>query len=121
MITLEQQKKGSDLMENLIRKSWESEDFKKDLINNPAATIKSFTNNASLNSMKILVEDQSDSNFIFINIPKKLNFESIELTDEQLEIVSGGEILASVGVGALIVGAGLAGAALGYGICAAID
>ena len=36
------------------------------------------------------MEDQSDSNKIYLNIPQKIDFENLELSEEQLEKVAGG-------------------------------
>ena len=48
---------------------------------------------------KIVVEDQTESNVIYINIPQKVNIDEFELTEEQLETVSGGVAwLAVIGV-----------------------
>ena len=36
---------------------------------------------------------QTDHNYTYVNIPPKPNFEDMELTDEQLEQVAGGEVI----------------------------
>ncbi|MCK8496019.1 class IIb bacteriocin, lactobin A/cerein 7B family [Spirosoma sp. RP8] len=121
MVTFENQKKGLDVVNELIEKSFKNSSFKSDLLDNPHAAIEALYGTVISKEVNIVVEDQSDPAYIYINIPAKPNLDEVELTDEQLEMVSGGEVLASVGVGALIVGAGLLGAAIGYGICKAID
>src|SRR5690242_5379726 len=120
MITLEKEKKGYDLINKIIEKSIENPTFKKELLNNPHAAIESVYGSAISKKMDIVVEEQSNPSYIYMNIPPQPNMEEMELTDEQLEIVSGGELVA-VGVGAAIIGAGLLGAAAGYAICALLD
>jgi ABC-type uncharacterized transport system ATPase subunit len=91
-ITLEQQEKGKQLHQELVQKAWESATFKEQLINNPEATIAKITGVKSNTSsdVKIVVEDQTDANIIYLNIPAKVNIEDFELTEEQLELVAGG-------------------------------
>ena len=97
-VTLEQQKKGQEVYQNLVQKAWESAAFKEQLVKNPETTIskvlgKEFKGN-------VVVEDQTDTNTIYLNIPRKLNAENLELTDEQLELVSGGEFVIALAIGA---------------------
>jgi lactobin A/cerein 7B family class IIb bacteriocin len=80
------------------------------LIKNPVAAIekvigKDLTN---LNDKRIVVEDQTDESVIYFNIPAKVNLNELELTEEQLEMISGG-ILPLV---AYAIGAGI-----GFGLC----
>jgi hypothetical protein len=91
-ITLEQQEKGKQLHQELVQKAWESATFKEQLINNPEDAIAEVTGVTSKlsNDMSILVEDQTDVNVIYLNIPAKVNLDNFELTDEQLELVAGG-------------------------------
>jgi len=121
MVTLEKQKEGLDLLNKLVTKSFESSSFKNELLTNPYTAIESVYGISISKEVNIVVEDQSNPEYIYFNIPAKPNMDEIELTDEQLEMVSGGEVLASVGVCALVVGAGLVGAAIGYGICKALS
>lgn len=92
MITQEQQKQGVELMRTLVEKAWESSTFKDQLVKNPKETISQVTGrdvNSLSKEKKIIVEDQSDKSIIYINIPP--TYEDVELTAEELEIVSGGE------------------------------
>lgn len=88
MKATEQQK----LYIGLIQKAWEDEKFKKDLLENSLQTIESFTGEELYlkDGQKILVEDQTDESVIYFNIPRKMSFEDVELSEEQLEAVSGG-------------------------------
>nr|WP_294924935.1 hypothetical protein [uncultured Flavobacterium sp.] len=95
MITIEQQQKGAELMKSLIEKAWENATFKDQFVENPVAAIKEFTNKEFTmpENKRLVVEDQTDNSIIFLNIPSKPNYSEIELTDEQLDIVAGGEIM----------------------------
>lgn len=90
MITQEQQKQGAELMKTLVEKAWESAAFKDQLVKNPIAAIESVTGKKTKSNYKFIVEDQTDASVIYLNIPGKPNFDSFELTDEQLELISGG-------------------------------
>ena len=112
----EQQKSGQELLSILITKSWENEEFKGNLINCPNETINNingFKDSVSWNT-KIIVEDQTDTSKVFINIPRKLELSDMQLSDEQLETVSGGDVILA---GVLI---GLLAASAVYGISYAV-
>ncbi|MEM6319316.1 MAG: class IIb bacteriocin, lactobin A/cerein 7B family [Bacteroidota bacterium] len=83
-------------MQKVIHKAWEDEAFKHDLIANPKVAIEMATGTKIPESIKIVVNDQSDASKSFINIPPKPDYDNMELTDEQLEQVAGGEIAISV-------------------------
>lgn len=103
MITQEQQKQGTELMKTLVEKAWESATFKEQLVKNPAATIESVTGNKMNEDYKVVVEDQSDSSVIFLNIPRNVQLENIELTDEQLEMVAGGDIITAAALATVLM------------------
>lgn len=90
MITQEQQMQGAELIRTLAQKAWESSTFKEQLINSPISTIEAITGQPMLPNTKIVVDDQTDASIIYLNIPRKLDIGELELTDEQLEMVSGG-------------------------------
>lgn len=86
------QQQGQDLINSLVAKCWEDESFKNRLVAEPAAAIAEFTGR-SFNlpeGVKLNVNDQTDPSVIHINIAAKPDFDSMELTDEQLEAVAGG-------------------------------
>jgi hypothetical protein len=117
MITQEQQKQGAELMKTLVEKAWESSTFKDQLIKNPTGTIESITGKKSNENFKFVVEDQTDSSVIYLNIPRKVELENFELTDEQLDVVSGGEIVLGLAIGAAF----LTGMGVGVAIYAAVN
>lgn len=90
--TQEKQEQGKELVEKLITKAWESASFKSELVSNPKAAIEALTNSEmSIPEGKtIVVEDQTDADVIYINIPAKVDVDDFELSEEQLEKVSGG-------------------------------
>ena len=109
MITQEQQKESAELLKTLTQKAWESSTFKEQLIENPVSTIESITGQKMPSDIKVIVEDQTNPSYIYLNIPRKVNFDELELSDEQLEMVAGGSdiILGVVGfVVAVAVGVG---------------
>ncbi|AUC16927.1 hypothetical protein BTO06_18020 [Tenacibaculum sp. SZ-18] len=111
MITQEQINQGQEFLNTLIQKSWDSPEFKNQLITNPKQTIKKVTgldSDVLADEGKIIVEDQTNRDIIYLNIPRKVDVDEFELTDEQLDTVSGGDVV----VGTLIVVGVLAGASL---------
>lgn len=90
-ITQEQQQKGRDLYQSIVNRAWKDDDFKNELIKNPKGTIEKTMGGKVKEEYKLVVEDQTNSSFIYLNIPKKINIENFELTEEQLELVAGGK------------------------------
>lgn len=113
--TQAQQQKGAELMKTLVEKAWENASFKDQLVKNPLATIQEVAGNdfSMPADKRIVVEDQTDENVIYLNIPAEPNLDELELSTEQLEMVSGG-------VTPFIVLA-VATIAAGYGTAAALD
>ena len=112
--TQEQIQKGNELISSLIQKALESASFKDKLVSNPLETINQFTENtiSLVGKQHIVVEDQTDSNTIYFNIPSRPNFNELELTEEQLEMVSGGITPSFIAIGyGFVTGIALAGAA----------
>jgi len=108
-ITLEQQKNGAELLKTLVEKAWESAEFKNQLVNNPELAIQQLTGKkvAFPENTKVIAEDQSNENIIYFNIPAEPNFDELELTEEQLELIAGGITPAALYFGGVAVGIGL--------------
>jgi hypothetical protein len=87
------------------------------LVKNQVATIESFPGIKTTGDYKFVVEDQTDSSIIYLNIPRKVELENFELTDEQLNAVSGGEIVLGLAIGAAF----LTGMGVGVAIYAAVN
>lgn len=114
MITQEQQKQSAELVKTLAQKAWESSAFKEQLMKNPASTIESVTGYKMPSDIKIVIEDQTDDSNVYFNIPRKIDVNEIELTDEQLEMVAGGsDFLVGAVVFLAVVDTGLAGFLIG--------
>lgn len=114
-ITKEVQNKGQELYQQLVQKAWDSANFKEQLINNPAAAIEEVTGRKTkfTENTEVVVEDQTDTNVIYLNIPRKFEVDDFELSEEELSIVAGGVTPGViVAIGALAVAAFGAGVAL---------
>lgn len=76
----------------VIQRAWEDNQFKRELISNPVATMEKLTGNkVSLpEGQKLVVVDQTDDSTVYFNIPRPVQFDSLELTEEELEQVAGG-------------------------------
>ena len=98
----------------VIQKAWEDEQFKSSLMANPVAVFEEFTGH-KINlpqGQTLVVKDQSDESTIYLNIPRKVDTDNLELTDEQLEMVAGGtDVLfwGGVGIGCAVAAAFIAG------------
>ena len=77
----------------IVQKAWDDAEFKKELLNNPVAAIEKLTGK-KLNlpeGKRLVVRDQTDESAVYINIPSApKNSADVELSEEQLEAVSGG-------------------------------
>jgi hypothetical protein len=90
----DQQKKSQEVTQTIISKAWDDESFKEALIANPAEAIKEATGETVKlpEGKTLVVKDQTDESVIYLNIPAEPNFDDMELNDEQLEAVAGGNL-----------------------------
>lgn len=79
-----------NIVNDLVEKSYNNSNFKKEFISNPKKLIESEYNVKVHDDIKLVVEDQSDVSTVYFNIPRKVDIDALELTEEQLERVSGG-------------------------------
>lgn len=81
------------ILDAIVKKAWEDPTFKSNLINSPVATIESFLGHPIHlpEGKNIAFVDQTDSSTIFVNIPAEVNMEDVELNEEQLDLVAGGD------------------------------
>ena len=87
------------VIREIIQKAWEDESFKKRLIESPVEAIESLTGQPlNLNGRTLIVRDQTDPGSLYINIPAKEETQDAELTEDQLDYVSGGGSLTSGGL-----------------------
>ena len=90
----EQQKQ----FQQVVQEAWENETFKKELIANPVAAIEKLIGK-KLNipeGKTLVVRDQTSEDTVYINIPAEPNMENVELNEEQLEAVAGGQAITNV-------------------------
>jgi len=83
---------AEQFLSSIIEKASVDSAFKSKLISNPKAAIESLKG-GSLNipaGKRIVVTDQSDQSKVYINVPASNKVEDMQLSDEQLELVSGG-------------------------------
>ncbi|MEO0472042.1 MAG: NHLP leader peptide family RiPP precursor [Bacteroidota bacterium] len=105
--------KEQRILTNVIQKAWSDDAFKSELLasDNPRALIEA-TAGERLDlpaNVQVRVSDQGDSNYAYLNIPPRPNYDEMELSDEQLEMVAGGEMVVATTI--LI---GLSAATLSY-------
>ena len=91
MINSNQNEQSLEIYNALISEALVNMTFKKELLEGPKTAIERFVGQGFTfpQGIKILVEDQSDENLIYFNIPK-CQSDSLELTEEQLETIAGG-------------------------------
>lgn len=85
-------------IQSVIGKAWEDAHFKAALVENPRNAIKSLTGLDLPADIDLVITDQTNSSKVYINIPPKPNFDNMELSDEQLEVVAGGEIFSTINI-----------------------
>lgn len=92
MISAEQTR---ELLTSVVSEAQDNDAFRTQLVNDPQAAIESLTGRP-MNipaGKKLIVRDQTDEATIYLNIPKNMNTEDLELTEEQLETVAGGGMI----------------------------
>ena len=86
--------KDQRILESIVKKAWQDPAFKNNLISSPLETLENFLGQPIdlPEGKNISVVDQSNASTIFINIPADPNVivEDMELSEEQLDIISGG-------------------------------
>lgn len=86
------QSREEKILSDILFQAWEDEAFKQRLIESPLKEIEKLTGEkVSLSQgQKLIVQDQTDSSIIYINIPPKPDMDDVELKEEELDLVSGG-------------------------------
>jgi hypothetical protein len=76
----------------VIQRAWDDAQFKSELMANPVEVMEKLTGNKiSLpEGQKLVIIDQTDESTVYFNIPRKIDIDSLELTEEQLEQIAGG-------------------------------
>jgi hypothetical protein len=90
MILTKEQKKGQDVLFRIITEAWENNDFKESLLTHPEEALEKFFGRSLPIGKKIKVADQSNPDYIYVNIPIKPQHEETELDEKKLDTVKGG-------------------------------
>ena len=80
------------LFQTIVEKAWEDDVFKSALLTNPVSAIEDLTAK-SINlpeGKNLAVLDQTDATTVYINIPAKPSLDDVELSEDDLDIISGG-------------------------------
>lgn len=87
---MEQRKQ--EVVEAIISKAWEDENFRKELLAEPIKAIEKLTGVKVVlpEGKSLVITDQTDKSKIYVNIPAEPEIENMELTEEQLETIAGG-------------------------------
>lgn len=94
--------KEQKLNAQVINRAWEDTQFKSELLTNPVETMEKLTGRkvSLAKGQKFVVVDQTDDSTIYFNIPRKIDIDTLELTQEQLEMVAGGSTpFCAIGLG----------------------
>ena len=83
-------KEAEYLFNDIVKTCQKNINFKEDLIKNPKKVIYKKYGLKLKPNQKCVVEDQTDNSIMYLNIPKVYNIQELELTDEELETISGG-------------------------------
>ena len=105
--------KEQKVFRQVVEKAWNDPAFKSELIASPEATIESLTGETVTvpEGKELVVVDHSDASKVYFAIPPRPNYDEMELSDEQLEMVAGGEFflgsaiisgLVSLSIGVLV-------------------
>ena len=110
----------ANVFHNIIDKCYEDKNYKKTFLADPISKVSELIDPKTILApdVTLVAMDQSNPKVLYINIPPKDWYnhlpDTMELTDEQLEDISGGEMFA---LGLLL---GILGSAAAYGIGYAI-
>lgn len=86
------QHKADFFLKSIYKKAWTDKSFLRKLVKNPIQTLNSFTGKkgALPNGKVLIVEDQTNPDHIYLNIPvKPMNSDNTELNEDQLDTVTG--------------------------------
>ncbi|MCT7904205.1 NHLP leader peptide domain [Candidatus Ornithobacterium hominis] len=104
---------------SIVNKAILDQDFKKSILDDPSKALLDTFNLKIREGHKVVAEDQGSKDIIYINIPRVVDFDSMELTEEELELVACGATPAIIAASAWSCAA--IGAAAGALLAVAID
>jgi len=78
--------------DKIVNEYWSSDNFKEELATNPINALNQIGITITRSFDKIVVEEQSNANTIYLNIPNKKVLKSfdLDLSEEDLEKIAGG-------------------------------
>lgn len=84
--------KEQQLLQTIVKKAWDDEAFKQELIANPVSAIEKLAGQQIKlpKGKSIVVQDQTDESVIYLNIPAEPAKYDTELNQEQLDTITGG-------------------------------
>jgi len=90
--TLEQ---GNKAITRIINECHQNDEFKTQLISDPVATMEKFlgTEMKLPKGKEFVVVDQTDPEFYHINIPQQVSKDNWELSEQDLDTITGGGII----------------------------
>lgn len=112
MIAVDKYKKDNEIAQQAIEKCWEDEAFKKQFMAQPVEAIKEHFNYDFVlpEGVRVEVCDLTDTTKSYLPLHAEPNWEELELSDEQLEMVAGGDVTVSVVVTYITLGVTIAAA-----------
>ncbi len=84
-----------EVLSQVISECWSNPNFKAEFIANPEEAIKTLTGKTVVlpeGMDSIQVVDESNPTTIYVNIPAEPNLDNVELSEQELEMVSGGSV-----------------------------
>lgn len=79
-----------NIMENLVNRAKESNEFKIEFISDPIRVIENYAKVKVDKNLSLSVDDQTDINTIYFNIPRRMNLDDTLLSQEELDLITGG-------------------------------
>lgn len=111
MRNVEEITKGKKLLELVKAKAQKDIEFREELIKYPKNTLEKIPGvRLKKSSVNVVVENQMNPNFVYLNIPRKVDIDDYELTDDELESISGGTSIFGIECAVIIAGAAIIGA-----------
>lgn len=80
-------------VQTVINKAWEDDQFRGALVRAPKSAIQGLTGLQIPPHVNIVFNDQTDKETIFVNIKPQPDIDNMELSDEELDMVAGGEYI----------------------------
>jgi ABC-type bacteriocin/lantibiotic exporter with double-glycine peptidase domain len=87
--------KKEQIIQTVISKAWEDVEFRKELLVNPVEAIERLTGVEVIvpEGKELVIVDQTDKSKVYVNIPSEPEIDNIELTEDQLEAIAGGQMM----------------------------